>query len=79
MVVPVVLRKQVRPHLLLSSWWIGPRTKSTSLRAGIPEGTLLTAVAIAYDEIGEWNKSDKIYLQLIEKNNLDAQALNNFA
>ena len=40
---------------------------------------VLHSMAIAYDEIGEWNKSDKIYLQLIEKNNLDAQALNNFA
>ena len=41
--------------------------------------SLLHSLAILYDEIGEWIKSDKIYNQLIQADSSDAQALNNYA
>ena len=40
---------------------------------------VLHSMAIAYDETGDWNKSDNIYKQLIERNKSDAQAFNNYA
>ena len=40
---------------------------------------VLHSIAILYDEIGEWIKSDKIYDQLIKNNPNDAQAYNNYA
>ena len=40
---------------------------------------VLHSIAILYDEMGEWIKSDKIYDQLIKNNDLDAQAFNNYA
>ena len=40
---------------------------------------VLHSMAILYDEIGEWLKSDKIYDQLIKNNPSDAQAFNNYA
>ena len=40
---------------------------------------VLHSIAILYDEIGEWVKSDKIYDQLIKNNPNDAQAYNNYA
>ena len=40
---------------------------------------VLHSMAIVYDEIGEWIKSDKIYDQLIKNNPADAQAFNNYA
>ena len=39
----------------------------------------LHSIAILYDDIGEWVKSDKIYDQLIKNNPNDAQAYNNYA
>ena len=41
--------------------------------------SVLHSLAILYDEIGEWIKSDKIYNQLIQTDSSDAQALNNYA
>ena len=40
---------------------------------------VLHSIAILYDDIGEWVKSDKIYDQLIKNNPNDAQAYNNYA
>ena len=40
---------------------------------------VLHSMAIAYDETGDWNKSDNIYKELIERNKSDAQAFNNYA
>ena len=40
---------------------------------------VLHSIAILYDEIGEWIKSDKVYDQLIKNNPNDAQAYNNYA
>ena len=40
---------------------------------------VLHSIAILYDDIGEWVKSDKIYDQLINNNPKDAQAFNNYA
>ena len=36
-------------------------------------------MAILYDSIKEWDKSDKIYIDLIEADSSDAQAFNNYA
>ena len=41
--------------------------------------SVLHSLAILYDEIGEWIKSDKIYNQLIQADSSDAQAFNNYA
>ena len=41
--------------------------------------SVLHSLAILYDEIGEWVKSDKIYSQLIQADSSDAQAFNNYA
>ena len=40
---------------------------------------VLHSIAILYDDIGEWVKSDKIYDQLIDNDPKDAQAFNNYA
>ena len=40
---------------------------------------VLHSIAILYDDIGEWVKSDKIYDQLIDNDPRDAQAFNNYA
>ena len=40
---------------------------------------VLHSIAILYDDIGEWVKSDKIYDQLINNDPKDAQAFNNYA
>ena len=39
----------------------------------------LHSLAILYDEIKDWNKSDSIYVKLIEIDDKDAQAFNNYA
>ncbi len=36
-------------------------------------------LALIYDSIGEWDKSDKLYMELISKDSTDAQAYNNYA
>ena len=36
-------------------------------------------LALIYDAIDEWEKSDKLYMELITSDSLDAQAYNNFA
>ena len=36
-------------------------------------------MAILYDEIAQFEKSDSIYIKLINIDNKDAQALNNYA
>ena len=36
-------------------------------------------LALIYDAIDEWEKSDKLYMELITGDSLDAQAYNNFA
>ena len=41
--------------------------------------SLLHSMAILYDSINEWDKSDKIYMNLIKSDSLDAQAFNNYA
>ena len=41
--------------------------------------SLLHSMAILYDAIKEWEKSDNIYIDLIDNDSLDAQALNNYA
>ena len=41
--------------------------------------SLLHSMAILYDSIKEWDKSDKIYMGLIEADSSDAQAFNNYA
>ena len=41
--------------------------------------SLLHSLAVLYDEISDWNKSDKIYDQLIALDSSDAQAYNNYA
>ena len=41
--------------------------------------SLLHSMAILYDAIKEWDKSDEIYIDLINVDSLDAQALNNYA
>ena len=41
--------------------------------------SLMHSMAILYDAIKEWNKSDEIYIDLINVDSLDAQALNNYA
>ena len=40
---------------------------------------VLHSIAILYDEMSEWVKSDKIYDKLINSNPKDAQAFNNYA
>ena len=45
-----------------------------------PKSTsLLHSMAILYDAIKEWEKSDNIYIDLIDTDSLDSQALNNYA
>ena len=41
--------------------------------------SLLHSMAILYDSLNEWDKSDKIYMNLIKSDSLDAQAFNNYA
>ena len=41
--------------------------------------SLLHSMAILYDSLNEWDKSDKIYINLIKTDSLDAQAFNNYA
>ena len=41
--------------------------------------SLMHSMAILYDAIKEWDKSDEIYIDLINVDSLDAQALNNYA
>lgn len=45
-----------------------------------PESVMvLHSLAMIYDVVGEWDKSDSIYVQLMEKDSTDAQAYNNYA
>ena len=36
-------------------------------------------LALIYDSTGEWDKSDKLYMELISNDSTDAQAYNNYA
>ena len=36
-------------------------------------------LALIYDQIGEWSKSDELYLDLVATESTDAQAFNNYA
>ena len=36
-------------------------------------------LALIYDQIGEWSKSDELYLDLVATDSTDAQAFNNYA
>tara|TARA_B100000989_G_scaffold293026_1_gene269813 strand:+ start:920 stop:2419 length:1500 start_codon:yes stop_codon:yes gene_type:complete len=37
------------------------------------------SLALIYDTMGEWDKSDKLYMELISNDSTDAQAYNNYA
>jgi len=52
-------------------------SKALTIRPDSPN--VLHSMAILYDEVNEWEKSDEIYLRLIETDSTDAQAFNNFA
>jgi Flp pilus assembly protein TadD len=52
-------------------------SKALTLRPGSPN--VLHTMAILYDEIKNWKKSDEIYTQLIKFDSSDAQAFNNYA
>ncbi|MBC8346014.1 MAG: tetratricopeptide repeat protein [Candidatus Marinimicrobia bacterium] len=52
-------------------------SKALTIRPDSPN--VLHSMAILYDEVKEWDKSDKIYLRLIKTDSTDAQAFNNYA
>ncbi|MDP7331143.1 MAG: tetratricopeptide repeat protein [Candidatus Marinimicrobia bacterium] len=52
-------------------------SKALTIRPDSPN--VLHSMAILYDEVNAWEKSDEIYLRLIETDSTDAQAFNNFA
>lgn len=52
-------------------------SKALTIRPGSPN--VLHTMAILYDEIKNWEKSDEIYIQLIKFDSSDAQAFNNYA
>lgn len=45
-----------------------------------PDSKMVThSLAMIYDVVGQWSKSDSMYVQLIEADSTDAQAYNNYA
>ena len=51
--------------------------KALNIRPNSPN--VLHSMAILYDEVKEWEKSDEIYISLIKSDSTDAQAFNNYA
>jgi tetratricopeptide (TPR) repeat protein len=51
--------------------------RALTIRPNSPN--VLHSIAILYDELKEWDKSDEIYNQLIQSDSSDAQACNNYA
>jgi len=51
--------------------------RALTIRPNSPN--LLHSLAILYDSVEEWEKSDKIYIRLIKSDSTDAQAFNNYA
>jgi len=52
-------------------------SRALTIRPDSPN--VLHSMAILYDEVKEWEKSDEIYLRLINTDSTDAQAFNNYA
>ena len=52
---------------------------SNALKIRPDSPNVLHTMAILYDEIEDWDKSDEIYKRLIKADSTDAQAFNNYA
>lgn len=66
-------------HNQLKEYGIAEKYFNNALNIRPKSKNVLHSLAILYDEIDEFEKSDKIYIELIHSDSTDAQAYNNFA